>query len=295
MPAVKALGILALAAACAPTSTNAPASTPEPAPPVVATPEPSSPSAAPAAVPSAPPTEARWAWVLPVDHGIRADRGGSGGFLAPRAHGSHNGLDLLAPVGTPTQAPCAGKARAGKNSSHGKWVQLVCALPSSLGLVESRRISLFFAHLNDTSSELGEDSRPVPAGTVLGSVGKTGNASSQVIAAHLHLEISVHDDEERALAERHSGRDQGDTRAAHELDALMQERCLEPAGLAPKSHGFWRARRVDPFVLLTCVSADKPPYSRPSGALAQASYAWSTEYVATRFDVDREFWQPGLR
>jgi murein DD-endopeptidase MepM/ murein hydrolase activator NlpD len=289
---VKALGTLVLAAACSPLTTTAHA--PEPSPPVVVTPEASTLSVAPAAVEATPATEPRWVWVMPVDHGIRADRGGAGGFLAPRAHGSHNGLDLVAPVGTPTQAPCAGQARAGKNSSHGKWVQLVCALPRSLGLADSRRISLFFAHLNDTSG-LGEEPRPVPAGSVIGSVGKTGNASAQVIAAHLHLEISVHDDEERALAERHSGRDQGDSSAAHELDAVMRRRCLEPSGLTPKSDRLWRARRVDPFVLLMCVSAHKPSYTRPSGSLAEASYAWSTEYSATRFDVDREFWQPDAR
>ena len=223
--------------------------------------------------------------MLPVDHGLRADRGGAGGFLAPRAHGSHNGVDLLAPLGTPVLAPCAGKARAGKNPSHGKWVQLVCPLPSALAFAAERRASIFFAHLGDVADFEGS-SRDVAAGVALGTVGKTGNASAAVIAAHLHLEISLHDDEAGALAESHSGRDQTDTRAAHEVDAFLRERCLGPSGLARGSEPSWRARRVDPFVLLTCFGAKKPPYAKPAGKLAEASYPWSSQYSAQAFDVD---------
>ncbi len=265
----------------------------EPAPPVrsapiAADPAPLEPAriAAPAPAPAEPPRALpRWVWVLPVDHGIRADRGGAGGFLAPRAHGKHNGIDLLAPLGTPVRAPCAGKARAGQNSSHGKWVQLVCALPSELGLEPARRVSLFFAHLKDVAG-LGEAMAEVAAGAELGSVGKTGNASSAIIAAHLHLEAIVHDDEPSALAEHHSGRDQSDTRGAREVGGALSSRCLGPAGLASKAESLWRARRADPFVLLVCLGAEKPAYTRPSGKLAEASYPWSSEYSATGFDVD---------
>lgn len=264
-----------------------PARAPEPVPLVVrSTPSAAAPPAAPPPAPEAPaPSRARWVWVLPVDHGIRADRGGAGGFLAPRAHGSHNGIDLLAPLGTPVRAPCAGKARAGKNSSHGKWVQLLCPLPPELGLGTTRRVSLFFAHLKDVT-DLGAEPRDVARAAELGTVGKTGNASAAIVAAHLHFEAIVHDDEPSALAEHHSGRDQSDTRAAREVDAALRSRCLGPAGLAPKADRLWRARRADPFVLLTCLGADKPGYTRPSGKLAEASYPWSSEYSATGFDVD---------
>lgn len=239
----------------------------------------------PPAGPPAPGVPARWVWVLPVDHGIRADRGGAGGFLAPRAHGKHNGIDLLAPLGTPVRAPCAGKARAGQNSSHGKWVQLVCPLPSGLGLEPARRVSLFFAHLSDVAG-LGEGLTELAAGVHIGSVGKTGNASAAIIAAHLHFEAIVQDDEPSALAERHSGRDQSDTRGAREVDGVLASRCLGPSGFVPKSGSPWRARRVDPFVLLTCMGAEKPAYARPNGRLAESSFPWSSEYSATGFDVD---------
>lgn len=278
------LGLLCLALACA--TAKPPLRATESAPEPLPAPPPAAPPAAPAPpVEAAAPAPARWGWVLPVDHGIRADKGGAGGFLAPRAHGSHNGVDLLAPLGTPVRAPCAGKARAGQNSSHGKWVQLVCPLPSGLGLAPGRRVSLFFAHLSDVAG-LGDSPADVAGGASLGAVGKTGNASAAIVAAHLHFEASVHDDEAGALAERHSGRDQSDTQAAHELDEALRARCLGPAGLKQKAARLWRARRADPFVLLTCLGADKPGYTRPAGKLGEASYAWSSEYSATGFDVD---------
>lgn len=285
-----AFGALAVAGGCAapqppavaapPTEVRAPAEAPRPRP---------SADAAPPPEPAAPPEP--WAWVLPVDHGIRADRGGGGAFLAPRAHGSHNGVDLLAPVGTPVRAPCAGKARSGQNSSHGKWAQLVCPLPSELGLPKERRVSVFYAHLQQIEG-LGDEPKHVALGAALGTVGKSGNASSNIIAAHLHLELAVHDDEQHALADRHSGREQSDSAGAHELDAALRSRCLEPEGIAREGEPLWRARRADPFVILTCFGARKPPYTRPQGKLAEASFAWSTRYRAKTFDVDREGFAP---
>lgn len=279
-----ALGVLIVACAATPSPVVPVERAPSPQAPRAKPPEPAA-SAAPAAVP--PPPPAPWAWVLPVDHGIRADRGGGGAFLAPRAHGSHNGIDLLAPVGTPVLAPCAGKARAGQNSSHGKWVQVVCQVPAQLALPPARRVSLFFAHLHQITG-LADDPSEVALGAEVGTVGKTGNASSSIVAAHLHFELSVHDDESQALADHHSGRDQSDSAAAHELGSAVGSRCLEPQGLAQVGGQLWRARRADPFVILTCLGARKPAYSRPSGKLAEASFAWSTRYRAQTFDVDRE-------
>lgn len=227
----------------------------------------------------------RWSWVLPVDHGLRADRGGNGAFGAPRAHGGHNGIDLLAALGTPVLAPCGGKARSGSNSSHGKWVQLVCSLPRSLARNPARRVSFFYAHLQKAT--VGADGfESVERKAVLGSVGKTGNASASIIAPHLHLEAAIHDDEPSALGERHSGRDPSDSLSAHEVAAALSERCTEPLGLSRVDGPLFRGRRVDPYVLLICAAADKPAFSRPSGALGESSYAWSTRYRADAIDVD---------
>ncbi|MBK7583969.1 MAG: M23 family metallopeptidase [Myxococcales bacterium] len=247
----------------------------------------SAPPSAPPQVSPAPVEAPSFHWVLAVDHGIRGDKAGAGGFLAPRSHGSHNGLDLLAPLGTPVLAPCSGKARAGRNPSHGKWVHLVCPLPAQLGLGRGRHASFFFAHLNDTA-ELGAEFGVAPAGGVVGSVGKTGNASGGAVSPHLHFEAIIHDTEANALAETHSGRDQSETAAAGELGLALQQRCLGPSGLEAHHKLIWRARRIDPFVLLVCLGAAKPTFKRPPGKLGEASYAWSTAYQATGFDVDSQ-------
>lgn len=284
--------LAALLAACARPS-ESPPSRLEKAPSPVARSAEASPAPAVREPPPPPASaeEPRWVWVLPVDNGIRADKGGAGDFLSPRAHGSHNGIDLLAPLGTAVHAPCAGKASAGHNSSHGKWVQLICPLPKALGLPPERRVSFFFAHLKEVAS-LGESPSEVALGAVLGSVGKTGNASASIVAPHLHFEAILQDDESRALAERHSGRDQSESEAAREVGRLLASRCLAPSGLSRKGASLWRARRVDPFVLLTCLGVEKPSYERPSGKLAEASYPWSHAYSATKLDVDSGSFRP---
>jgi murein DD-endopeptidase MepM/ murein hydrolase activator NlpD len=227
-------------------------------------------------------------WVLPVDHGVRADRAGEGEFRAPRYHGMHNGVDLLAPLGTPVLSPCDGRARAGKNSSHGKWLHVACELPRRDGLQRTLWASFFFAHLS-SQAFADEALHSVRRGETIGAVGKTGNASAASVAAHLHLEAIVHETEASALAERHSGRDQSDTDAAHELREAIRSACLEPNGFARRGNELWRARRVDPVVLLECFGADKPAYTRPAGEMAEASRRWSAIYTATSFDIDTEF------
>src|SRR5580765_5126858 len=81
---------------------------------------------APEPAPKWAPPDPAWSYMLPLDYGIRRDVGGSGHFLAPRKHGKHNGVDFLAPVGTPTFAICSGKARTAMRGGYGRTVQLVC-------------------------------------------------------------------------------------------------------------------------------------------------------------------------
>jgi murein DD-endopeptidase MepM/ murein hydrolase activator NlpD len=225
-----------------------------------------------------------WSWVLPVDHGIRRDDGGKGTFLAPRGHGRHNGIDLLAPLGTPVQAPCNGKARAGASSSFGRWVQVVCRLPAELNPRRTMHASIFYSHLSQVRPKA--DFERVRRSEAIGAVGKSGNAAGSQIAPHLHLEIVVHDGEQAALEERHSGRDQSKSLAAELFLGELSRVCLEPNKFGARAADHGRARRIDPFVVLTCVSPDKPALSLPRQPLADAHERWSEHYTATGFDVD---------
>jgi murein DD-endopeptidase MepM/ murein hydrolase activator NlpD len=225
-----------------------------------------------------------WVWVMPVDHGIRSDQGGKGGFLAPRYHGRHNGVDLLAPLGTPVQAPCDGKARAGSSRSFGRWVQVVCRLPRELTLERTLHASIFYSHLSKTLPK--PEFERVRRAETIGAVGKSGNAAGAEIAPHLHLEIVVHEQEQAALAERHSGRDQSKSSVAGLFLGELSRRCLEPNGFAARDRELGRARRVDPFVVLTCVAPDKPALSVPRRPLDTAFERWSDHYSARAFDVN---------
>ncbi len=85
---------------------------------------------------------------------------------------SHTGTDMLAPRGTPVLAPFAGTA-VQKSSSRG-GLSVYLKAPDGL--------QIFGAHLSSYGT-----AGKVKAGTVIGYVGNTGNASGA--APHLHLEI----------------------------------------------------------------------------------------------------------
>lgn len=251
---------------------------PRPAPAPEAAPE-------PPRRPPPPALDQTWSYVMPVDHGVRSDDGGRGGFLAPRYHGRHNGLDLLAPIGTPALSPCDGKARSGASSSFGRWVQVVCRLPRELSAGQGLYASIFYSHLSKALPKKNELSR-VRRGETVGAVGKSGNASGSSIAPHLHLEIIVHAGEDDALAERHSGRNQSETRGAKTFLRELEAKCLEPNGFARRHSALSRARRLDPFVVLSCLAPGKPALSSPKAPLDAVSERWSEHYTAETFDVD---------
>lgn len=219
-------------------------------------------------------------WVLPIDHGIRADKAGQGQFLAPRYHGKHNGLDLLAPVGTPILAACAGEAIQGVLGGYGRVVKLVCPVPAEWG---SAYLSFFYSHLSKQALT-GDGYNRVELGQELGAVGKSGNASGSSVMPHLHLELAVHANERAAKDETHSGRDQSDSVAAGALLSKIEERCLKPAGV--QGAEFSRQRRLDPYVVLSCMGAKKPKFTPPQGALRGASTPWHAWYTASDADPD---------
>ena len=223
-----------------------------------------------------------WSYIMPVDHGVRADKGGKGFFRAPRSHGEHNGLDLLAPVGTSLLAPCAGRARSGSTGGFGKWVHVVCPVPSVLG--EGLHASLFYAHMD--SQAVARDYVDVAPGAPLGAVGKTGNAIGPRIAAHVHFEVIVHESEQAALDETHSGLDQSNNPGADRFFELLDQRCLRPSGLRPLHNAIRRQRRADPFLVMSCLTLAKPPVTQPASPLGNAFVPWRDAYTASAFDVN---------
>jgi murein DD-endopeptidase MepM/ murein hydrolase activator NlpD len=228
-----------------------------------------------------------WAYVLPVDHGVRADKSGDGYFRAPRFHGEHNGIDLLAPVGTPVFAACTGRAMAQTSPSFGHSVQVICPVPSELwsGRGPEPWVSFFYAHLKESLLPAGRWTE-VSRGAPLGSVGKSGNAVEPEVQPHLHLELIVQRNQRLAMDERHLGADQSPTPATNIFAERIAETCLDPFGFRPKSRLLTRARRVDPFVALTCLSGQKPDFEKAPDPLGFASTEWSRFYTARRFNVN---------
>jgi murein DD-endopeptidase MepM/ murein hydrolase activator NlpD len=143
--------------------------------------------------------------------------------------------------------------------------------------------SVFFAHLSE-SVVTSSDVQVVERGEAVGRVGKTGNASGASVMPHVHLELAVLPDQESALSERHFGADHSSSAAAERFFAMLEARCLEPNGFWPRLENVRRARRADPFLVLTCLSGAKPGYG-PDSRLGSYSVPWSTLYRARTFDV----------
>ncbi len=234
-----------------------------------------------------PSRKAPWSYVLPVDHGVRADKSGQGHFRAPRFHGEHNGIDLLAPIGTPVYASCSGQAMAGVSRSFGRWVHVICPVPDAFMKAGKARpwASFFYAHLETT--ELPHNQWvDVSGAQTLGAVGKSGNAQGADIQPHLHLELIIQDNKRAAMDERHVGSDQSLVPAAGYFAEALSSECMTPYGFEPKSRQLSRARRIDPFVALTCLSQQKPNFEKPLAPLANWSHAWTQFYIAKDFNVN---------
>lgn len=113
-------------------------------------------------------------WVL---H-IRQDSYGKGYFGASRNGGrTHQGIDILAPLKDPIYASKSGRVTfSGETKGYGQYVEIL----HPDGLVTR------YAHLSARSAVVGAW---IPKGRKIGECGKTGNASSPRIKAHLHFEI----------------------------------------------------------------------------------------------------------
>ncbi len=121
-----------------------------------------------------------WISPLPLEVGfqIRRDSLGRGEFGARRSGGRrHKGVDLLAPSETPVFATRSG------------WVK-IGNVPKGMGnyvaIMHRDGYQSIYGHLSEVRVK---DRRRIRQGTVVGAVGKTGNADSDRIKPHLHFEV----------------------------------------------------------------------------------------------------------
>jgi len=114
------------------------------------------------------------------DYVLRADAYGSGAFGSRRrGGGSHNGIDVAAPIGTQVRAAKSGTARHGRQrDGMGTYLE-VHHHDGSVAL---------YGHL---SRMVVADGQWVSRGQVIGLVGKSGNARPRRIHPHLHFELRL--------------------------------------------------------------------------------------------------------
>jgi peptidoglycan LD-endopeptidase LytH len=150
------------------TTTTAPPTTTTTAPPPTAAP----PTTAPPSTtpPAPPPAPAGAGMVCPVQGPVSF----VDSFGAPRSGGrAHQGVDMMAAMGTPTVAPMSGRVEHRGNATGGL----------SWWLYGDNGDEYFGTHL---SAYANEGVGWVGAGTVIGYVGDSGNAAG---TPHLHFEI----------------------------------------------------------------------------------------------------------
>lgn len=115
---------------------------------------------------------------------VRCDSRGGGAFGARRnGNRSHEGIDLLADIGTPVRAARSGIAVVSrvienKDKKTGSGNYLIIG--------HFGGIATTYAHLSELY--VGKN-RLIRQGEVIGRVGKTGNANYPDILPHLHFEV----------------------------------------------------------------------------------------------------------
>ena len=109
---------------------------------------------------------------------IRSDSRGDGLFAAKRSGSRlHDGIDLLADIGTPVAASrCGIVVSATRNKGMGSYV--IIRHPGNLVTI--------YGHLSEICVTKNKFIRQ---GEVIGKVGKTGNANYRDIQPHLHFEV----------------------------------------------------------------------------------------------------------
>jgi murein DD-endopeptidase MepM/ murein hydrolase activator NlpD len=123
----------------------------------------------------APPAGGAGGRVCPVNGPVRIGQG----WGAPRDGGRrrHQGIDLLAPAGTPLVAVASGPVTRLSNTDRGRG-------GISLWLRDARGTAYYYAHNQHNLVRLGQH---VHAGQVIARVGATGNAKGG--PPHLHFQL----------------------------------------------------------------------------------------------------------
>jgi murein DD-endopeptidase MepM/ murein hydrolase activator NlpD len=127
------------------------------------------------AVPTLPPSGGGGGGVCPVRGRVRIGQG----WGAPRDGGRrrHQGIDLLAPAGTPLVAVADGRITRISNQDRGLG-------GISLRLTDRRGTGYYYAHNQTNLVHLGQ---PVRRGQVIAQVGSSGNARGG--SPHLHFQL----------------------------------------------------------------------------------------------------------
>jgi len=109
---------------------------------------------------------------------IRNDAYGNGHFEAPRkGKRKHKGLDIYAPLHSEVTASKGGRVKTGfVENGLGKYVIIM----------HPEDYITLYGHLSEIAVK---DKQRIRQGTVIGCVGKTGNAKYKNIKPHLHFEI----------------------------------------------------------------------------------------------------------
>jgi hypothetical protein len=231
-------------------------------------------------------TGGEWSYIMPVDHGVRNDSFGRGHFGAGRSNsaGTHSGVDFLAAVGTPLLSVCdSSNVQTGVDpGGYGNWVQISCQVPTRLTGGSAMWASVFYAHMNSVSAVNGGTVRK---GASIGTVGKTGNASSSGINAHVHWEVTIHSTLAGAQSDSHSSSDNSGSTAATAFERTFRSACIAPSGITAVTGPVMRGRRPDPYLMLVCTVRGKPAITA-APAVQGTLERWSSHFTATAFDIN---------
>jgi len=195
-----------------------------------------------------------------------------------------------------------------EGAGYGYYAIVTCKVPDVIAGGTSAYVSMLYGHLSRVSVGNGLG---VGAGQKVGEVGKTGNANAGCVNPHVHFEATVESTAFRALNAMPRSMAQSEARdVAFEASEALNSKegvgavggdahglfgnvrtladklavnCMNPFGFKAPG-GLTYGNVIDPFVLLTCLSGNKPTLQRSS--LQSIWWPWSSFYAARAFNVN---------